>query len=417
MSEAQSQIQGSSQTTNATDQGSQQRVVSELSRQKDFSEGKRSPLYSEQRWHPSWGRFRGMKWEDFSKMETSDKIPLFTKDGKLYDCLFAQQFDRQSLDSLCQTADLLRAITKNDDGDRFVESLLFNKRAMIAFNQPSSRTFLSFQNACHMLGMKTSEIRDMSTSSLVKGESFEDCVRTFSSYVHLMIMRIKEQGFVEKTAWHLNSNTNRPIPVVNAGSGAEQHPTQGLLDVYTIVRCLEGGIDGKHIVMVGDLKRGRTVRSLSYLMRNYSRVSITYVAPEQFRMEQDILDFLQKHNISYSETDDFEAAIRDADAIYMTRIQDEHDKSGESKGVDISRFKFQPNHLDLIKPTCILMHPLPRRDEIHVDVDKDERAVYWRQERNGMWMRAALISHIFRVNDRIVKYADSEGIRLATRAE
>ena len=378
--------------------------------QKDLAEGKRSPLYSEQRWHPSWAKFRGMKWEDFSRMETSDKIPLFTKDGRLYDCLFAQQFDRYSLDYLCQVADFLRAITKTEAGDRFVESLLFNKRAMLVFNQPSSRTFLSFQNACHIMGMKTSELRDVSTSSFAKGESDNDSVRTFSSYVHLMIMRMKEPGLVEKTAWHLNSNTNRPISVINAGSGADQHPTQALLDIYTMERCLEGGIDGKRIVMVGDLKRGRTVRSLSYLMRNYPGVNITYVAPEQFRMEKDILDFLGKQGIHYEQTEDFESAIRDADAIYMTRIQDEHDKSGESKSVDTFKFKFQPQHLGMIKSTCIIMHPLPRRDEIHEDVDRDERAVYWRQERNGMWMRAALIARILGADVRILEYADGVGI-------
>jgi len=227
-------------------------------------------------------------------------------------------------------------------------------------------------------------------------------------------MRMKEPGLVEKTAWHLNSGTNRPVPVINAGSGADQHPTQALLDVYTMERCLDGGIDGKRIVMVGDLKRGRTVRSLSYMMKNYPGVSITFVSPEQFRMGKDILAFLDRHGISYTETDDFEAAIRDADAIYMTRIQDEHDKSGESKAVDISRFKFNPEHLKIIKPTCIIMHPLPRRDEIHVDVDNDERAVYWRQERNGMWMRAALIAHIFRVDDSILEFGNPRA-RFPTR--
>ncbi|VVB73687.1 Aspartate carbamoyltransferase [uncultured archaeon] len=269
------------------------------------SDDRHPGLHSEQRWHPSWAPFRGMGWDEFSGMEASEKVPLFTRDGRIYDCLFAQQFDRRLLDRLCRVADKLRSITKTRDGDMFVGSLLFDKRAILVFNQPSSRTFLSFQNACHILGMKTSEIRDVSTSSFAKGESDNDSVRTFSSYVHLMIMRMKEPGLVEKTAWHLNSGTNRPVPVINAGSGTDQHPTQALLDVYTMERCLEGGIDGKCIVMVGDLKRGRTVRSLSYMMRNYKGVSITYVSPEQFRMGKDILDFLDRHGIKYSETDDF----------------------------------------------------------------------------------------------------------------
>jgi len=364
----------------------------------------KSRLYSEPRWDPSWKKFRDMEWETFSKLEVAEKIPLFTKNNRLYDCLFAQQFDRELLDRLCRVADKLREITKTSAGDRFVTNLLFDKRAILVFNQPSSRTFLSFQNACHILGMKTSEIRDVSTSSFAKGESPLDSIRTFASYVHLMIMRMKEDGFVEQSAWHLNSKTNRPIPIINAGSGTDQHPTQALLDIYTMTRLLDGGIDGKNIVMVGDLKRGRTVRSLSYLMKNYSGVKITYVSPEEFRVGLDILEFLRKHRINYTETYDFESAIRDADVIYMTRIQDEYDKNGESKKVDYSKYYFKPEHLKIIKPTCIIMHPLPRRNEIDPKVDFDERAVYWRQERNGMWIRAALISYIFNIDHKIMVY-------------
>jgi len=364
----------------------------------------KSKLYSEPRWDPSWKDFRDMDWETFSKLDVSEKIKLFTKNNRLYDCLFAQQFDRELLDRLCKVADKLRKITKTNAGDRFVANLLFDKRAILVFNQPSSRTFLSFQNACHILGMKTSEIRDVSTSSFAKGESPLDSIRTFASYVHLMIMRMKEDGFVEQSAWHLNSKTNRPVPIINAGSGTDQHPTQALLDIYTMTRLLEGGIDGKNIVMVGDLKRGRTVRSLSYLMKNYNGVKITYVSPESFRIGLDILDFLRKYNINYTETYDFESAIKDADVIYMTRIQDEYDKNGESKKVDYTKYYFKPEHLKIIKPTCIIMHPLPRRDEIDPKVDLDERAVYWRQERNGMWIRAALISYIFNIESKILNY-------------
>ncbi|MCS7109408.1 MAG: aspartate carbamoyltransferase [Candidatus Micrarchaeota archaeon] len=363
-----------------------------------------SRLYSKPRWDKKWEKYRSAGWDWYSKLKVEDKLPLFSKDGRIYDVLFAQQFDRDLLDHLCKVADKLRIITKSREGDRFVADLLFDKRAILVFNQPSSRTFLSFQNACHILGMKTSEIRDISTSSFAKGESPLDSIRTFASYVHLMIMRMKEDGFVEKAAWHLNAETNRPIPIINAGSGTDQHPTQALLDIYTMSRLLEGGIDGKHIVMVGDLKRGRTVRSLSYLMKNYKDVRITFVSPEEFRMSLDILQFLREHGIRYTETYDFESAIRDADVIYMTRIQDEYDKDGESKRVDYSRYHFQPKHLQMIKPSCIIMHPLPRRDEIHTDVDKDPRAVYWRQERNGMWVRAALISYIFRVDSVIMEF-------------
>ena len=339
-------------------------------------------------------------WENFHPRPISEKIPYFSKDGRLYDCLFAQQFNRELLEHLFQTADRLKAVTQKKEGADYVSGLLSDKRAMLYFVQPSTRTFMSFLNACHILGIKTSEIRDTSTSSEVKGETPEDTVRTFSSYVDMIIMRHPAPNFVEKTAWLMN-RTGRPVPIVNGGSGKDQHPTQALLDMYTLHRSFEGELDKKHIVMVGDLKRGRTVRSLSYLMKNYKDVSLSFVSPKEFRMEADILDFLKRHNIPFTETEDFKGVMKTADAIYMTRIQDEHDKSGESKGVDSTPFHFKKEHLALIKKTCVIMHPLPRRHEIEVSVDDDPRAVFWRQERNGMWARAALMAYIFGVDGKI----------------
>ncbi len=333
-------------------------------------------------------------------------MDFYAKDGKIYDCLFAQQLSKKVLESLFDIADKLRKTTKTKEGADFIASLLSHKRAMLFFVQPSTRTFLSFLNACHIMGMKTSEIRDTSTSSEVKGESHDDTVRTFSSYVDLIIMRHPAPGSAERTSWLLN-RTNRPIPVLNAGSGKDQHPTQALLDIYTLHRQFNGNIDGKRIVMVGDLKRGRTVRSLSYLMKNYKNITIDFVSPKEFKMESDILNFLEKHNIPYTETEDFTSVMPTADAIYMTRIQDEHDASGESKKVDYSPFYFKEEHLKMIKPSCILLHPLPRRFEIDAKVDKDERAVYWRQERNGMWIRAALIAYTFGVEDQINQFTRS----------
>jgi len=330
----------------------------------------------------------------FHRMDISKKVPFFTRDKRLYDCLFAQQFDRALLDHLCKVADALRHAMKTREGALAVADLLPHKRAMLYFVQPSTRTFLSFQNACHILGIKTSETRGTSTSSEAKGESPEDTVKTFSSYVDLIIMRHPAPGFVEKTAWVMN-RAKRPVPIVSGGSGKDQHPTQALLDVYTLSRSLPGGIEGKTIVMVGDLKRGRTVRSLSYLMKNYKGVKLVYVAPPELKMESDILDFLKRHKIPYRETEDLAGGLPEADAIYMTRIQDEHDVAGESRAVDFDKFSFKAEHLKLIKKTCAILHPLPRRHEIEPSVDDDDRAVYWRQERNGMWIRAALIAYIF----------------------
>ena len=339
-------------------------------------------------------------WENFYPRPISEKSPFFAKDGRLYDCLFAQQFNRELLTHLFETANKLKTVTRTKDGADHVSSLLSDKRAMLYFVQPSTRTFMSFLNACHIMGIKTSEIRDTSTSSEVKGETPEDTVRTFSSYVDMIIMRHPAPGFVEKTAWLMN-RTGRPVPIVNGGSGKDQHPTQALLDTYTLYRSFGGDMDNKHIVMVGDLKRGRTVRSLSYLMKNYKNIQLSFVSPKEFRMEADILDFLKRHDIPFQETEDFQGVMKSADAIYMTRIQDEHDKSGESKGVDYSPFYFKQEHLKVIKKTCVIMHPLPRRHEIAVSVDEDPRAVFWRQERNGMWARAALMAYIFNVDQKI----------------
>jgi len=339
-------------------------------------------------------------WTDFHKKDVSEKLPFFARDGRLYDCLFAQQFDRELLTRLFKTADALREMTKKKEGMDYAGSLLSHVRAMLYFVQPSTRTFLSFLNAAHILGIRTSEIRDTSTSSEVKGESPEDTVRTFSSYVDLIIMRHPAPGFVEKTAWLMN-RTNRPVPIINGGSGKDQHPTQALLDAYTLYRSFNGEMDNKKIAMVGDLKRGRTVRSLTYLMKNYRNISLAFVSPEEFRMEADILEFLKRHGIPFTETGDLRSVMGEADAVYMTRVQDEHDKAGESGAVDYSPFYFKTEHLKLIKKTCVIMHPLPRRHEIEPAVDEDPRAVFWRQERNGMWARAALMAYIFGADSKI----------------
>ncbi|MCP4757179.1 MAG: aspartate carbamoyltransferase, partial [Proteobacteria bacterium] len=243
-------------------------------------------------------------WEEFYNRTVDEKQTYFNKNDRIFDVIYAQQFDRPFMDNLCDLADKTRLLGRTKMGCGKLRSLLRHKRAMLYFVQPSTRTFLSFQNACHALGLRVSEIRGTTTSSEVKGESPEDTIRTFASYVDLIVARHPEAGFAEKTAWVLNQ-TERPIPVLNGGSGPDQHPTQALLDIYTLEREFRniGGLDGKKIAMVGDLKRGRTVRSLSYLMKNYKDVELYFVAPEIFRMKDDIKSFLEKHDILYHETD------------------------------------------------------------------------------------------------------------------
>jgi aspartate carbamoyltransferase catalytic subunit len=348
------------------------------------------------------------QYAEFERLPNEERVKCFEKDGRMYDMIISQQLNRQILDVLYRITNQIRSLSKSKTGSQFVQSLLCHKRAMLYFAQPSSRTFLSFENACHLLGMKTSEIRDPSVSSEVKGESFDDSLRTFSSYTDLIIMRHRGQNMAERAAWLLNTHTYRPVPVINGGSGSDQHPTQALLDVFTLQQSFEyqGGLDGKTILMCGDLKRGRTVRSLSYLMKNFQDMKIIYASPAAFQMKEDVCSFLERHGISYLiETESLEKVLGDANAIYMTRIQDEHDATpGESGKTDVSKFRLTLANMANVKPNAVIMHPFPRRDEIDVAIDPDPRAMYWRQERNGMWSRAALIAYMFRVDHEIMSY-------------
>ena len=331
-------------------------------------------------------------------------------DTALFHIIDPRMFERPLLDELCDLTTRVRTVAKSYAGARFLQNLLLNRRAMFYFTQPSTRTFLSFNNACYILGMRTSEIRDPSTSSEVKGESFEDSIRTFSSYVDVIIMRTHDAGRAAQAA-RLMDTIARPIPVINAGSGSDQHPTQALLDIYTLDRSFSqrGGIDGKLIGMMGDLKRGRTARSLCYLMKNYPDVRLVFIAPEQFAMQDDVKRYLEEHGIPFTETEQLEKVLPELDALYVTRMQSEWDKADESQAVDFRRFSVGTKELDMLKPEGIIMHPLPRGPELDPAVDTDPRATYWRQERNGMWMRVAVLLKIFGLESRI-QYLDLEAL-------
>lgn len=349
-----------------------------------------------------------LPWQTYQQLSLEEKGACLNRDADPYHGLLAQQFDRDMLDRLCMLATCIRRIAKSKAGMRYLHSLLDHKRAMLYFTQPSSRTFLSFYAACQILGISPAEVRDAATSSEMKGESPEDTVRTFSSYFDLIIMRTPMQGFTERMAWLL-SNSERPVPIINAGSGKDQHPTQALLDIYTLQRSFEraGGIEEKTVVFVGDLARGRTVRSLSYLLTHYPGVRQIFVAPASLQISADITDQLKQAGTDYQLHDDLHEVIPQADAIYMTRIQDEWDTvPGESARIDTSRYHFRAEDLQHLKHAAVIMHPLPRRQEVDVAVDNDPRAVYWRQVRNGMWIRVALIATVFRRAEDIRNFYD-----------
>ena len=306
-----------------------------------------------------------------------------------------EPFHRLFLDEVCALATEVRAVAKSREGRCGLQALLGDRRAMLYFTQPSTRTFLSFNNACHILGIRTSEIRDASTSSEVKGESLEDSIRTFSSYVDVIIMRSGEPGLAARAA-RLMDSIARPVPIVNAGSGPDQHPTQALLDIYTLDRSFagRGGIEGKTIGMMGDLARGRTVRSLCHLLRHYPGVRLRFLSPAAFRMRGDVRELLGRHGIEYEETESPATVLPELDALYLTRLQSEYDEPGETARFDHTRFGVGPEELARMKRDAIVMHPLPRGPELDPRVDEDPRAMYWRQERNGMWVRVALLIRI-----------------------
>jgi len=340
-----------------------------------------------------------LNWESYNGLSLVEKGNLISH---LPHTLISQQFRRSQIDELCRLASKIRLISKTKEGACYLKSILSDKRAILYFAQPSSRTYLSFNAACQILGLDTMDVRDSKTSSEIKGETSEDTVRTFSSYVDLIIMRHPKGGFAEKIAIML-SNTNREVPVINAGSGADQHPTQALLDIYTLERSFEinEGIDNKTILFSGDLKRGRTVRSLAWLLTLYKNVKIIFSAPKELQIKPDILEMLDKAQLNYIVTENFSKHLLEADAIYMTRLQDEWDDNNDSNKIDRKKFQLDYSHLEKMKKDAIIMHPLPRREEISTSIDNSPKAMYWRQMRNGMWIRAALILTTFNRQNQI----------------
>jgi len=302
-------------------------------------------------------------------------------------CINSNQYTLENLLNLCNTTDKIKSIAQTSDGLKYLKTILSDKRAMLYFKQSSTRTFLSFQNSCHILGIPTSEIRDTSTSSETKGESELDAIKTFSQYSDLIIMRHPSNDFI----YEISNNLSDKTRIINAGSGSDQHPTQALLDFYTIYKY---GLENKKIAFVGDLLRGRTVRSLSLLLNKVNGTKLYFVSPKQFQIKSDILEQL---NVDYEITDDFNKILPDMDVVYMVRLQDEYKNEGinENEIIDTSKYSINSSNINKMKDDAIILHPLPRRDEISVEVDKDKRAKYWQQCENGMWVRVALIMSMF----------------------
>lgn len=353
--------------------------------------------------------------EDFLELPEEAQLPYIGDRAVLY----ASQFDRTKLDHLIAVADAARLVHKDPAGAAWMGDLLRYRMALNFFIQPSSRTFMSFNTAEAFLGLNRMSVRDLKISSMSKGETLVDSVRTFISYVDLVVMRHPDEEAAAASFWTamkahrrvtLPDGSERPVPIISGGSGSKHHPTQALLDVYTLEKSLRkaGGLDGKTLLLVGDLKRGRTVRSLAQLARNYKNVTLLFGAPQRYQMLPDVTDQLDRDGVSWETVPSIDAAIADADAVYMTRIQDEWDDIKPAGHVRAdTAFRFGLGHLERMKSTACVLHPLPKRDEIDPELDyvDDPRVMYWRQERNGMWMRVALLAWLFGVDDQLLARA------------
>ena len=294
----------------------------------------------------------------------------------------SQQFDRGLLDLVFQTADELKADLY---GERRYAEALQGKIMASLFYEPSTRTRFSFESAMLRLGgsvITTENAREF--SSAAKGESLADSTRIMNGYADVIVMRHNEAGSASRAA-EISS-----IPVINAGDGAGQHPTQALLDVYTIADTFSG-IKNLKIAMVGDLRYGRTVRSLAYLLTKYENVEIIFVSPSVCKMEGDIKAYLDKYGVLWREETDLDAVAPEVDCIYMTRIQKERFHSLDDYHEAAGKYILAPERVQTMKPNAIIMHPLPRVDEIPKEIDEDPRARYFEQAQNGLFIRMALL--------------------------
>jgi aspartate carbamoyltransferase catalytic subunit len=267
------------------------------------------------------------------------------------------------------------------------QDLLKGKVVASLFFEPSTRTRLSFETAISRLGGRIIGIADPGSSSVSKGETLHDTIKMVTNYADLIVMRHPLEGAARYAA------ELATVPVINAGDGANQHPTQTLLDMYSILKT-QGRLDNLNIFMVGDLKYGRTVHSLLMAMSEFDNQIFNFIAPEELLMPEEYKIHLKERGIRYFEHREFTDIINAADIIYMTRVQKERFSDPieyeKVKNVYILREKMLRN----TKPNVRVLHPLPRVNEIHTDVDSSEKAYYFEQALNGVFAREAIISHI-----------------------
>uniref|UniRef100_A0A8D0H2H4 Multifunctional protein CAD n=1 Tax=Sphenodon punctatus TaxID=8508 RepID=A0A8D0H2H4_SPHPU len=295
--------------------------------------------------------------------------------------LSVKQFSKDQLSHLFNVAHTLRMMVQKE---RSLD-ILKGKVMASMFYEVSTRTSNSFSAAMSRLGGSVLTF-SAATSSCQKGESVADSVQTMSCYSDVLVLRHPQPGAVELAAKHCRK------PVINAGDGVGEHPTQALLDIFTIREEL-GTVNGMTITMVGDLKHGRTVHSLACLLTLY-RVNLRYVTPPNLNMPPDIIHFVASKGIKQEEFESIEEALPDTDVLYMTRIQKERFASAQEYQACFGQFILTPHIMTRAKKKMVVMHPMPRVNEISVEVDSDPRAAYFRQAENGMYIRMALLATV-----------------------
>lgn len=304
---------------------------------------------------------------------------------KLNHVIESQQFTLPLIHEIFQVANQMEKILERGG------TLDYQNKIMASlFYAPSTRTRFSFESAMYRLGGKviTTEQAHM-FSSVIGGETLEDTIRVVSNFADVIVLRHTEIGAAKR------ASLVSKVPIINAGDGkGGQHPTQALLDLYTIYKEL-GYIDGLKVAFVGDLEQGRTVRSLAYLLGKFERVMLYFIAPDFLQIKEDIQDYLTRHNVWFTLENDLNKVISEVDVVYVTRIEKERfgDKI-ELYEKTVKNYFIDKDVLQKLKQKAIIMHPLPRLNEISIEVDDDPRAVYFKQTRNGLLVRMALLTMV-----------------------
>ena len=296
------------------------------------------------------------------------------------DIISIKDFSREEIDYILKIASRMEPIAKTGS------DMLKGKILATLFFEPSTRTRLSFESAMHRLGGATIGFAEAEIASVKKGENLADTVRTVENYADIIALRHPLEGAARLAAEFAE------VPIINAGSGAEEHPTQALLDLYTIVKE-KGRIDGLSIALMGDLRYGRTVHSLAYALSMYN-VKLYLVSPEILRMRKEVLKVLKEKKVEVVEKNRIEEIISDLDILYVTRIQKERFPDPAEYAKVRGSYRIDLETLKNAKEDLVILHPLPRVDEIAPEVDSTPHARYFRQVWNGIIVRMALLALI-----------------------